>query len=170
MAQLDAIGFEWSPPKGRKSMPLSSSRDDKPAPVAATRRATSETETAAVPSEGGVSSVAEAPPAHYQGYFEETGVSVSDAMAMDQDNVPQPQDDDHDPQAEDSESNKNERAPFKKRAPRDGKKTPRGDFGDKEKKRKVWNERFEELKAFEQQHGNCNVPGRCKEHPSLGRW
>lgn len=51
-----------------------------------------------------------------------------------------------------------------------GEKKPRGDFGNKEAKRKVWNERFEELKAYKQEFGDCNVPGRYKANPTLGRW
>ena len=68
-----------------------------------------------------------------------------------------------------------DRAPIKKRDPRSkndhsGAKAPRGDFGNKDTKRKVWNERFEELKEYKKVHGNCNVPGRYKKNPSLGRW
>jgi hypothetical protein len=33
-----------------------------------------------------------------------------------------------------------------------------------------WQERFNELKQYQQDHGNCLVPGRYKENPPLGRW
>ena len=33
-----------------------------------------------------------------------------------------------------------------------------------------WERRFEELKAYRRQHGNCQVPSRSKKHPSLGHW
>ena len=35
---------------------------------------------------------------------------------------------------------------------------------------KSWNERFEELKSYKALKGNCNVPIRYKENPSLGQW
>eukprot|EP00979_Chaetoceros_neogracilis_P002040 scaffold366_cov213-Chaetoceros_neogracile.AAC.2 len=35
---------------------------------------------------------------------------------------------------------------------------------------KSWNERFEELKSYKQDKGNCNVPIRYKNNPSLGQW
>ena len=35
---------------------------------------------------------------------------------------------------------------------------------------KSWNERFEELKSYKQQKGNCNVPIRYRNNPSLGQW
>lgn len=33
-----------------------------------------------------------------------------------------------------------------------------------------WLERFEELKAYKQQHGHCNVPVKHEENPKLGYW
>jgi hypothetical protein len=33
-----------------------------------------------------------------------------------------------------------------------------------------WNARFEELKAYNQKHGNSDVPVRCHENPKLGWW
>ncbi len=35
---------------------------------------------------------------------------------------------------------------------------------------KSWNERFEELKSYKAEKGNCNVPIRYKGNPSLGQW
>ena len=35
---------------------------------------------------------------------------------------------------------------------------------------KSWNERFEELKSYKADKGNCNVPIRFKGNPSLGQW
>lgn len=35
---------------------------------------------------------------------------------------------------------------------------------------KSWNERFEELKKYKAEKGDCNVPIRYKENPSLGQW
>jgi len=35
---------------------------------------------------------------------------------------------------------------------------------------KSWNERFEELKSYKLEKGNCNVPIRYKNNPSLGQW
>ena len=34
--------------------------------------------------------------------------------------------------------------------------------------KKTWEERLEELKAYKDIHGHCNVPTLCKAHPSLG--
>jgi hypothetical protein len=33
-----------------------------------------------------------------------------------------------------------------------------------------WNENFEELKAYKEQHGNCAVPSKFKADPPLGHW
>lgn len=33
-----------------------------------------------------------------------------------------------------------------------------------------WEDRFEDLKAFRQQNGHCNVPTQWDENPVLGRW
>jgi hypothetical protein len=160
MELLNAIGFEWTPPRVRKStgdakVAWDEPIDGKPAPTPLDAAATAQAPTAATKHDGG--------------YFEET--NESDASAESNKNVPAPQPPTTDNNAltEESQSKKSERAPIKKRAPRE-KKTPRGDFGDKDHKRKVWNERFDELKAYKEQHGNCNVPGRCKTHPQLGRW
>jgi hypothetical protein len=154
IAQLDAIGFEWTPPKVRKSTGSATAArdvqfDSKPAAVSF--------ETDAV--------VLAPSPGQHQGYFEDSIDAMAESCNTTSVQQPFTADDD----AEDAQPTKNERAPIKKRAPRE-KKAPRGDFGDKEKKRKIWNERFEELKAYKEQHGNCDVPGRCKEHPQLGRW
>jgi hypothetical protein len=35
---------------------------------------------------------------------------------------------------------------------------------------KPWNERFEELKAYKAEKGNCNVPIKFKGNPSMGQW
>lgn len=35
---------------------------------------------------------------------------------------------------------------------------------------KSWSERFEELKSYKAEKGNCNVPIRYKGNPSLGQW
>ena len=159
---LNAIGFDWTPPRVRKSTDGGTKEsseepfDANPAPTAF---------------DPAVAAAALAPAAavEHRGYFEETSalaVAETDANSS----VPQPPSaGNNNAQTEESPSKKSERAPIKKRAPRE-KKTPRGDFGDKENKRKAWNERFEELKTYKEQHGNCNVPGRCKVHPQLGRW
>jgi hypothetical protein len=34
----------------------------------------------------------------------------------------------------------------------------------------AWTRRLEELRAFRREHGNCQVPSRSEEHPSLGHW
>ena len=34
----------------------------------------------------------------------------------------------------------------------------------------MWEQRFEELKAYRRQYGNCQVPSRSRKHPSLGHW
>ena len=39
-----------------------------------------------------------------------------------------------------------------------------------ETKRASWDERFQELKAYKEKHGDCLVPQRYKPNPSLGRW
>lgn len=174
IAQLNAIGFEWTPPKSRKSMSSSPAKFASSSLSAAALVPDPEpAQVTAMEEEAGTVAAAAAPPAPHGGYFEGAGGGDGDALGMDQGDdggfAPPPDDDDDDPQAGESQSKNSARAPIKKRAPRE-KKAPRGDFGNKENKRKVWNERFEELKAYKQQHGNCNVPGRCKEHPSLGRW
>ena len=33
-----------------------------------------------------------------------------------------------------------------------------------------WDERFEQLKGYKKDHGDCNVPARYKVNPSLGQW
>ena len=38
------------------------------------------------------------------------------------------------------------------------------------KNEEKWLVQFEKLKKYNQQHGNCNVPSRYKEEPSLGYW
>jgi hypothetical protein len=40
----------------------------------------------------------------------------------------------------------------------------------REKDDRLWNEKFEKLKAYKEQHGNCSVPRRFKEDIPLGRW
>lgn len=35
---------------------------------------------------------------------------------------------------------------------------------------KSWNERFEELKKYKAEKGDCNVPIRYRDNPSLGQW
>ena len=35
---------------------------------------------------------------------------------------------------------------------------------------KSWNERFEELKAYKAEKGNCNIPIRFKGNPTMGQW
>lgn len=34
----------------------------------------------------------------------------------------------------------------------------------------TWMDRFMELKRYKDEHGNCDVPQKWKENPSLGRW
>mmetsp|Transcript_11283 Transcript_11283/g.24068 ORF Transcript_11283/g.24068 Transcript_11283/m.24068 type:complete len:344 (-) Transcript_11283:618-1649(-) len=34
----------------------------------------------------------------------------------------------------------------------------------------TWMDRFMELKRYKDEHGDCNVPQKWKENPSLGRW
>ena len=34
----------------------------------------------------------------------------------------------------------------------------------------LWEQKFEELLAFRQKHGHCNVPGKYKPNPALGGW
>lgn len=160
MELLNAIGFEWTPPRVRKStgdakVAWDEPLDGKPAATPLDAAATAQAPTAATKHDGG--------------YFEETNESDASAESNKNGPAPQPPTTDNNALTEESQSKKSERAPIKKRAPRE-KKTPRGDFGDKDHKRKVWNERFDELKAYKEQHGNCNVPGRCKTHPQLGRW
>ena len=38
------------------------------------------------------------------------------------------------------------------------------------KRRKSWNVRYEELRAYRDIHGDCNVPTHNKDNPSLGHW
>ena len=37
----------------------------------------------------------------------------------------------------------------------------------KEREHKMWNQRFEELKRFKEEHGHCRVPQKT---PKLGPW
>jgi hypothetical protein len=39
-----------------------------------------------------------------------------------------------------------------------------------EKEHRSWNEQFEKLKAYKEQHGNCVVPQKFQADPSLGKW
>ena len=34
----------------------------------------------------------------------------------------------------------------------------------------LWEQRFEELKAFKKQHGHCKVPTTYQPNPALGHW
>ena len=34
----------------------------------------------------------------------------------------------------------------------------------------TWDERLNQLKAYQKRFGNCNVPGEFNENPSLGFW
>ena len=46
-------------------------------------------------------------------------------------------------------------------------------FAWKPKKQKAdsdWTTRYNDLVAYKQQHGHCNVPTRCKEYRNLGTW
>lgn len=102
------------------------------------------------------------------------GYAPGDAWEMDEDGfMPQSEDDDDDEASNlpPKKRRKTNETPKKQtpKAPSE-KKPPRGDFGNKENKRKVWNERFEELLEYKKQHGDCNVPGRYKANPTLGRW
>lgn len=36
--------------------------------------------------------------------------------------------------------------------------------------RSRWEKRFEQLRSYRGANGHCNVPQRCKDNPSLGRW
>jgi hypothetical protein len=39
-----------------------------------------------------------------------------------------------------------------------------------ERKDRTWEESFELLKGFKEEHGHCNVPDKYKEDPKLGKW
>jgi hypothetical protein len=39
-----------------------------------------------------------------------------------------------------------------------------------EKEDRLWNEKFEKLKVYKQQHGDCSVPRQFQADPSLARW
>jgi len=141
---LEAIGFEWNPPRvgKRKSMSPGSA----PLPLPATET-----------------------------YTNQPAWAMDDGGDDDDDGFMPPADDEAPVEEPAKKKHKASRAPIKKRAPRkkktpSEKKPPRGDFGNKENKRKVWNERFEELQEYKKQHGNCNVPGRCTDNYTLGRW
>jgi len=34
----------------------------------------------------------------------------------------------------------------------------------------IWQHRFNELKAYRDKYGNCNVPQQWSENPQLGKW
>ena len=40
-------------------------------------------------------------------------------------------------------------------------------YDKKEEEHKIWNQRFEELQAFKEEHGHCRVP---RKTPKLGLW
>lgn len=42
--------------------------------------------------------------------------------------------------------------------------------GTVEEKLRIWEDRFLELKAYREEHGNCLVPQRYAVNPKLGRW
>ena len=43
-------------------------------------------------------------------------------------------------------------------------------MAEKDTKRKSWDERFQELKQYRREHGDCLVPQKYKKNPKLGRW
>ena len=43
-------------------------------------------------------------------------------------------------------------------------------YGSRRKTTASWEDRFQELKQYKKENGDCLVPGRYKENPSLGRW
>ena len=45
-----------------------------------------------------------------------------------------------------------------------------GSKSKKRKTRKTWEQRFQELKAYKSEHGDCLVPRMYERDPSLGRW
>lgn len=40
----------------------------------------------------------------------------------------------------------------------------------KRKGQAAWNEKFDELVAYKDEHGDCQVPTKFPENPALGRW
>ena len=132
IAQLEALGFDWAPPRAtgkRKSMSSGF-------PVAAEQ-------------------------------YEAASPDDASFVMDNDDDMPEADG----PLVEESSpapKQKGSRAP-RKRKPRK-KKVPRGDSVADDQKRKIWNERFEDLKAYKEKHGDCLVPGRYTENITLGRW
>lgn len=45
-----------------------------------------------------------------------------------------------------------------------------GGGGDRKRKRKSWEDSYADLVAYKAKHGDCHVPSKFRENPSLGRW